>query len=356
MQSFYEQFFVYMREEILFMRKILSTVLSAGIAVIMFTACAGGGNEKELPVEEPDMSTEAIQSEETVLPEQMETEAQLRDGLAAAENAPEEKLAFYEELLARDLCEEEDYLEMAQLYAASGDATAQRRMLWWAFLLYPDEKYAVQLQALTVRRTSEEEEAATLIAALQQALTEQDAAAFRGVTEGEEWRETFQEAPEIFATRTRYESENLTAQIVSDAYETEVYLLAGDGTCLYGRVNDGGSRTASAVFTEGAYNGEAEVCWYDGEGALYKRYQVVLHNDVCVDSLSVEYEGVSYGGTFGEDGSVMEKQQEKISEAGGVVYAYEVGGRRYLYQEGASQDTFRMDCVMLGLPRFEVWE
>lgn len=339
-------------EEALFMRK--AVILSALLAVSMFTACAGNG--KELPVEESDTSTNPIQQEEAVSPKQMGTEEQLRDGLAAAGSAPEEKLAFYEELLARDLCKEEDYLEMAQLYAASGDDAAQRRMLWWAFRLYPDEKYAQLLSNLAVRYTPEEEEAAALVTALQQALTEKDVAALRAVIEGEEWRETFQEAPEIFATRTRYESENLTAQIVSDAYETEVYLLAGDGTCLYGRVNGGESRTASAVFTEGAYNGEAEVCWYDGEGTRYKRYQAVLHNDVCVDSLSVEYEGASYEGTFGEDGSVMEKQQEKVTGAGGVVYAYEVGGKRYLYREGVSQDTFRMDCEMLGLPRLEVWE
>ena len=70
----------------------------------------------------------------------------------------------------------------------------------------------------------------------------------------------------------------------------------------------------------------------------------------------MEYEGTAYMGTLGEDGSVMEEQQEKVTQAGGVVYAYEVGGKRYLYQEGVTGNTFRMDCEMLGLPRFEVWE
>lgn len=338
------------------MKKAVCAAVAAVLAVSMLTACVGGGNGNELSVEEPDMWTTQTQPEEVTSPKQMESETQLRNGLAATGNAPEEKLAFYEELLARDLCNEEDYLEMAQLYADSGDAVAQRRMLWWAFRLYPDEKYVHLLQDLAVRYTGEEDAAAALVTALQQALTQKDGGALRSVTEGEDWREAFQEAPELFATRTCYESENLKAQIESDGYETEVYLLAADGTCLYGRINDAGSLIASAVFSEGAYNGDAEVCWYDGEGTLYKRYQAVLDKDICVNSLSVEYEGVTYAGTLGEDGSIMEEQQEKVTQAGGVVYAYEVGGRRYLYQEGASRDTFRMDCETLGLPRLEIWE
>lgn len=338
------------------MKKAVCAAVAAVLAVSMLTACVGGGNGNELSVEEPDMWTTQMQPEEVTSPKQMESETQLRNGLAATGNAPEEKLAFYEELLARDLCNEEDYLEMAQLYADSGDAVAQRRMLWWAFRLYPDEKYVHLLQDLAVRYTSEEDAAAALVTALQQALTQKDGGALRSVTEGEDWREAFQEAPELFATRTCYESENLKAQIESDGYETEVYLLAADGTCLYGRINDAGSLIASAVFSEGAYNGDAEACWYDREGTLYKRYQAVLDKDICVNSLSVEYEGVTYAGTLGEDGSIMEEQQEKVTQAGGVVYAYEVGGRRYLYQEGASRDTFRMDCETLGLPRLEIWE
>lgn len=334
------------------MRKVLSAVLSAILSVGVLTACAGSGTEPSGGVTG---TTNPAASQEVTSPAQMETEAQLRSGLAA-ENAPEEKLAYYEELLARDLCKEEDYLEMAQLYADAGDAAAQRRMLWWAFRLYPHEKYVQQLQDLVVRRRPEEEEAAALVAALRQALTEQDAAALRGILEGEDWKEHFQEAPEIFATRTSYESADLAAQIESDAYETEVFLLAADGTCLYGRLNDAGSLTASAVFAEGAYNGEAQVCWFDGEGTLYKKYRAMLHNNICVDSVSVEYDGVSYTGSLGEDGSTTEEQQEKVTQAGGVVYAYEDGGKRYLYQEGVSKDTFRMDCDLLGLPRFEVWE
>lgn len=337
------------------MRKVLSAALAVMLAASVFTACAGG-NGNDLSVLEPDTSAKPGQAGEGASAVQMETEAQLRNGLEAAGDAPEEKLAYYEELLARDLCQEEDYLEMAQLYADSGDAAAQRRMLWWAFRLYPDEKYVQLLQDLVVRYTPEEEGAAALVTALQQTLMGKDAAALRRIIEGEDWKETFQEAPELFATRTCYESEDLAAQIESDAYGTEVSLLAADGAYLYGRMDQEGSLIGSAIYAEGAYNGGAEVSWFDAEGTLYKKYQAVLRNNICVDSVTVEYEGITYTGLLGEDGSTEEQQQEKVTQAGGAVYAYQEGGNRFLYQEDASVDTFRMDCGMLGLPRLEIWE
>ncbi|MCM1539713.1 MAG: hypothetical protein NC121_00450 [Blautia sp.] len=338
------------------MRKILSTALVMALTVSLFAAC---GSRLESDGSSQESSTDSVQQESAASPSQMMTEEQLREGLAALGDTPDtqaDRLAFYEELLARDLCREEDYLELSRLYADVGDMAAQRRMLWWVFRLYPSEEYAGQLQELAVQRTAEEEPAAAMITALKQALTERDAAALRAAVGSDGWRELFQEAPELYATRTRYTDGELTAQIVSDAYVTEVVLLAADGTCLYGHVNDAGSLVASAVYADGAYNGDAEVCWFDAENTLYKKYQTVLRNDVCVDSIFVEYEGIPYKGALNGDGSTAEQQQEKVTQAGGVVYAYQEGGSRYLYQEDATVDTYRMDCLSMGLPHMEIWE
>lgn len=341
------------------MKKVFSAALAAMLTVNLFTACAGSGNEDNLSVKDPVETMDSELQGGYPVPAQMETEEQLREGLAALQDKPElraERIGFYEELLARDLCSEEDYLELAGLYADAGDREAQRRMLWWAFRLYPGEEYARQLQELILQRSSDEKTAEALVTGLQQALAGQDAAAFRAVIQGEDWRETFQEAPEIYATSTLYTGGSLTAQIVSDSYETEVFLLSADGACLYGRLNEAGCLMGSAVYGNGAYNGDAQVCWFDEEGNLYKKYQALLRNDVCVEELSVEYDGVTYKGALGEDGSTKEEQQEKATLAGAVVYAYQEGGSGYLYQEDATKESFRMDCESLGLPRVEIWE
>lgn len=341
------------------MKKVFSAAFALALAVSLFTACAESGDGNGLPPESSEPVPEPGQSGTTEVPMRMKTEAQLREDLAALGDTPDaqaSRLELYEELLARDLCQEEDYLELSQLYADTGDAEAQRRVLWWAFRLYPGEEYVRRLQELAVQRTADEEPAAALIASLRQALEEQDAAALRTLIKGEDWREVFQEVPEVYATRTCYTADDLTAQIVSDAYGTEVFLIAMDGECLYGRLNDEGSLIGAAMYTAGAYNGDAEVCWFDAEDTLYKKYQAVLRNDICVDSVSVEYEGITYTGALGEDGSTKEEQQQKVTQAGGVVYAYQEGGRRYLYQEGTTKENFRMDCLAMGLPRVELWE
>lgn len=341
------------------MKKVATAVLTMILAAGLLTACAGNREEGGgLGMIGSEASSGSVLPQETKTPGQMETEAQLRESLAALQEkqgAPGEQLAFYEELLARDLCREEDYLEMAELYGESGDALSQRRMLRWALRLYPGPENVKRLQELVVSLSGEEEPAAELIRTLRQALTEQDGAALKDLVKSESWTKTFQELPEIYATRTRCQAEDWVVQIVSDAYETEVFLLAGDGACLYGRSNDAGSIIGSAVHTDGAYNGDGDICWFDGENTLYKRYRVTMKDNICIDSVSVEYEGVDYAGSLKEDGAVAEQQQEKVTEEGGVVYAYQTGGNRYLYQEEADIETFRIDCEYVGLPKLDIW-
>lgn len=374
----------YEREKFMMKMKIKKKILpiTLALSVVLLTACAAREEGESLSAGAQGAASGASQQGVPVSSSRMETEEQLREALAALGNTPDgqeklalyeerqtgagddgdddpdgqEKLAIYEELLARDLCREEDYREMARLYAGTGDAGAQRRILWWALHLYPSEEYARQLQELVVGRTPEDEAAAALIADLQRTLEEQDAPSLRGLIEGEGWAEAFQEAPEIYATRTRYTDGSLTAQVTSDAFETEVCILTGEGVCLYGRINDAGSLMASAPYADGAYNGAAAACWFDAEDILYKRIQTTLRGDICVDSVSVEYEGASYTGALGEDGATLEPQQDKVTEAGGVVYAYQVGGSRYLYQENTAKETFRMDCTAVGLPHMDIWE
>lgn len=336
-----------------------SVVLVMALSLSFFTACGHGGEGDVSFPEAPEISSGSDQQESTAIPLQSETEEQLRAELTALQDNSDmqtARIALYEELLARDLCLEEDYLKMAQLYADAGDMVSQRRILWWGFRLYPGEEYVRRLQELVVRRTADEEATAAVIASLQQALVERNESALRAVVQGEEWKEIFQEAPEIYATRTCYADGNVMAQIASDMYETEVFLLGEGGECLYGRLNDEGCLIGSAVYAGGSYNGDAEVCWFDSEGILYKRYQAVFRGDICVDSITVEYEGIIYTGVLGEDGSIKEEQQVKVTQAGGVVYAYQEGGKNFLWQENASAGAFRMDCGMLGLPRFKVWE
>ena len=318
-------------------KKRVSALILAVLLLVLLAACTETGGDGA--------------SSGPIPPAQMDTDA-LRAGLAGGALSAAERQQYYEELLARDLFTEQDYLDLAQLYADAGDTAAQRRMLWQALHLYPSDAYAERLERLIVERDASSAEAAALIASLKQALEERSASALRMLVASGDWRSVMQEAPEMFTTRTRYRDTALTAQIVSDDFETTVCLLDGGGGYLYGRVNEAGALIASAQYTGGAYEGAAAVRWFDAQDELYKDYAVTLQGNVCVGELTVTYDGVTYTGTLDENGKSTEKQQ---TNANGVVYAYQNGGNKYLYLEGVTEEDFRLDCTAIGLPAAEIW-
>lgn len=319
------------------MKKRILAVLLAALLLAVFTACGDRGNDGA--------------SSNPASPARMGSDA-LRAGLSGSALSTAERQAYYEELLARDLFTEQDYLDLAQLYADAGDTAAQRRMLWQVLHLYPSDAYAERLERLIVERDASSEAAAALVGSLKQALEERSASALRLLIASGDWRSVMQEAPEMYATRTRYRDGTMTAQIVSDDFETTVCLLDGGGSYLYARVNAAGALIAAAQYTGGAYEGEAAVYWFDAQNDLYKNYAVTLQGNVCVGALTVVYDGITYTGTLDENGKSKEEQQ---SNANGVVYAYQNGGNGYLYLEGATKEDFRLDCTAIGLPAAEIW-
>ncbi len=318
-------------------KRIFAILLTALLAATLFGCGAEG------------QATSA--SSAPVTPAQL-TQDELRAGLAEGALSAAERQDYYEELLARDLFTEQDYVDLAQLYADAGDAAAQRRMLWQVLHLYPSDAYANRLAALIVERDDSSAEAAALVERLPQALEGRDAAALRTLVASADWQNTMQEAPEMYATRTRYRAGTLTAQIVSDNFETTVSLLDDSGAYLYGRINEAGALIGAAQYVDGAFTGEATVGWFDAANELYKDYTVTLQGNLCVGDVTVVYEGATYTGTLDENGKSTEQQQ---SGANGVVYAYQSGGNRYLYLENTTAEDFRLDCEAIGLPAAEIW-
>lgn len=310
-------------------------------ALLLATACAAPADDSQSMEEPPAPPT----------PQQMEP-AELRGALADLSGA--EQLVYYEELAARGLLEEQDYTAMAQLYADAGDETARRQMLWQALHLYPKEEYVEALHALVVETGPDNAAVAALVQSVTTALEAWDAAALRALIGSADWA-VLQEAPELYATRTRYTTPELTVQIETDSFETAVTLLYADGRYGYVRCNAAGAILASAAYADGAFDGAAEVVWFDETDTAYKRYTATLRQDLCVGDLQVEYEGVAYAGTLDETGAPTAAQESKITAAGGVIYAWQVGGNRYLYWPDTTRETFRLDSAALGLPTVELW-
>lgn len=325
-------------------------VLFAALFMTIFAACLVSCGRRE------EEATPVVADTQV---SQFKTEADLRNALAElGEDAAglEKAKEYYEELLARDAFSEEDYVALARVYALLEDSAGERRMLWKVLRLYPSEEYARRLGEIVAEKDASMEDAAALVSRLTEDIAEEDAAKLQDLIRSEEWETSMRENGGMIASRVRYRDGEKVVQIVTDSFETEATCLETSGDFLYCRINAAGSMIARAVYDRQAYNGKVNVSYFDAEGNLYKRFDVTLRDNVCVETLTVDYEGTAYVGALNADGTTAEAQEEKAAQAQCVVYAYDANGDGYLYQENTTAADFHMDCLFLGLPYYESWD
>lgn len=329
------------------------SVLLLPLIALSLTACSAPD-----PVMSPTQQTEPDVSEEPAEKPEPATEEELRRaiaGLGEDAEALSQKREYYEKLNAMDLFAEEDYLALAQLYAAEGDWKEQRRMLSRALRLYPCAEYAEQLSAVVVKADDTDAELASLAGQVTAALEQQDAAALRSLTDSPEWCDIVLDGMSGIEVRTQYrEGENLL-QIAADGVSAEITWRGGDGRFFCYSGDSEGAMLAAASLSEGSYSGSVSVTRCDREGNAVSAVQSTLSGGVCVDRITVRYRETEYEGKLSETGATKEEQLKEVSEKGGVIYAYDAKGRSYLYRENTTVDDFRIDAAYLGLPEYTEW-
>lgn len=279
-------------------------------------------------------------------------EEQLRERIAGAD--AEDALLCYGQLQARDLLTQADYEAMAALYEQSGDTQARRETLLKLLLLYPSEETAQALSEILVRRGPEDLRQAALAAQADLCLQGWDAAAMKELAGSKEWNEAFQDGLRAVEIRTVYEGPEGRMQIREGYQLSELSCLAQDGSFWYFRTEPAGTILVSAVYTDGAYNGPVSAELYDGEGELLISYSGTLAGNICTGEIGVSYEGTDYSGEINEDGTTAENQQNSVTKNGGVIYAW--SGNSYLYKSGVEQESFILDCTLMGLPVYTSWD
>jgi len=312
----------------------------------------GGTAEVEKPIEVKQES----ETEEPVAEQGPVTVEDYRNAIAALGNDVESlRLAqeYYEELLARDAFQENDFLALAEVYALLGDAEEQRDTLWRLYRLYPTEANADILSSLVVEVDDTDAAVVELINRWKTEMEGGNAAELRNLIASEEWKNALWLDTGALIQKTRYVSAGENVQITSDTCEAEIACLGQDGEFLYYRCNELGTIMADATLRDGIYSGPATISYFDAEGALYKRISCSLQNNICVDKIDISYDGNTYGGKLNEDGTTMEEQ---ISKVKGTIYAYTGNGRSYLYQPDTAAEDFVIDSKFVGLPEFELWK
>lgn len=330
-------------------KKVLSKICLIPLLILTLLSCG-----QETPVQEQE-ETEPVQTLEPAEPKTQEELREAIERLGDGEQTLNQRRKYYEQLWAMDAFQETDYTALAQVYGDLGEWELQRDMLSKVLRLYPSREYARQLSAIVVQADDTDAELAGLAAGIMEAFNQKDAAAMQALKGQEQWKLSLQDGMSGIETRTRYCQGEDVLQITADGAYAEITWLGGNGRFCFYQGDENGAVLGETVLDNGTYNGPVTVSCSDGEGNVVRSYSGTLQNGICIDQITIVYQGVEYKGSLNADGTTAEEQYKTVAEKGGVVYAYTANGNSYLYQQDTTTEAFRMDAAYLGVPEYEEW-
>lgn len=331
------------------MRRKIQKIFGVCILTIVVAFACGC---VETPVEENDLPGEEVTSE-------FQTEEDYRaalEQLGTEEADLQLRLEYYDKLWLLDAFTEEDFVALSKVYEAMGDAENLRNTLIRKHTYYPAETNLEEISRVIVYRDAADEEVKTLVDSLLQTMEEGNLENIKVLITSEEWKAELQDDLVGVRRKTLYTGSGYTAQIVSDVYETEVYILKEDTTLLYYKLNSAGEIVAETFWTDASYNGEYTIGYYTAEDELIKECNGTFDEGISVGDFAIKYDGKTYTGEFDENGKTTVEQKDKITDDGGVIYAYNKSVYKYLYEEDTTQDKFVIDYEYLGWPMYVAWE
>lgn len=306
--------------------------------------------------EEPEMVTD-VSIEEIV--KELQTEADYRTALAELGTNEEDlqvALEYYDKLWLLDAFTEEDFVALATIYETLGDAEHLRDTLIRKHVYYPAEENLEEISNVIVYKNADDESVKALMELVFPALEEGNAEALNMLIISDDWKAEMQDDLVGVSRKTMYKGTGFYAQIISDEYSTELCVLKEDTTFYYYKLNAAGGIWAKTFWTEGSYKGEYTSCYYMPEGELLKACSGTFEKGVTVGEFTIEYDGRTYVGEFDENGKTTVEQKDKVTDNGGVIYAYNKSIYKYLYEENTTQEKFVVDYEYLGLPMYVEWE
>lgn len=265
----------------------------------------------------------------------------------------EQVIIYYEELMARDSFTNEDYLALASLYEENNDSVNQRRVLRRLFKNDPTLENAQLLSNVIIILDFQDENTNQTINHISDAINKNNPAVLKEIFASENWRNNFDEEDGKIEMKLFGQNENSVFQIRTSVYETEIMNKISDSELLYLIMNDSGSIIARLTIENNRYKGSAIISYYDGNQEMIKEIKCTLDDDHCIDSITINYQGIAYNGDVNEDGTTAVAQTSKERNLHNVIYAQ--NGNRYLVQSDIDLNDFIMDLEFLKLPVYEEW-
>lgn len=250
---------------------------------------------------------------------------------------------------------EEEYLALSQEHHNAGDFVKEREVLIELHRWYPSKENVARINEVVVEKDATDSVITSLVDIVYTTVENDKAEEVAAMLAGEEWISNMQDSLVGVNRKTKYVDDTYTAQIVSGTYETEVEICKADGGFVYYKWNQAGVVAAKLNYTDGAYNGVFDIVFLNNEGNEIKTYTGEFKNNTAIGEITIEYDGTTFTGELSDTGTTLEKQKDKVTNAGNVVYAYNSSKNKYLYEEDVTVDTFVVDNVYLGIPLYEEW-
>lgn len=331
------------------MRRIIKKYMVGGfVALLLIFSCACADEAVE---DVTATSEEAIK--------EPRTEQEYREAIASLgeeESDLQLSLEYYDKLWLLDAFTEEDFTAVCNIYAALGDAENLRNTLIRKHTYYPSEANLKEITNVIVYKDATDTAVQTIMDNLLIALQEETTDNTKLLIGSEEWKAEMQDDLIGVSRKTLYTGSGYRAQITSDTYETDIYIIKDDMSVIYYKNNSAGEIIGNVMLEKDAYNGDYIIGYYNTDGEFIKECKGTFQNGVTVGEFTIEYDGRIYTGEFDENGKTTVEQKDKITDDGGVIYAYNKSAYKYLYAENAAVDNFIIDYSYLGMPAYEEWQ
>ncbi|MBP3622307.1 MAG: hypothetical protein J6J16_11145 [Lachnospiraceae bacterium] len=333
------------------MKKRYKNIICAcivSICTICLTAC---GAKKG--------TSEAISTDSNATVQELQTEQDYRtaiEKLGTDEDSLKLKVEYFNALWQMDVFTEGDFDSLILIYEELGYMEEVRETLIRKHTYYPSEENLALISNVVVAKDSSDQAVATLMQELTTYIVDKSTDNVNVLIVSEDWIKAMQDDLLGVSRRTKYTGDSYVAQIISDTYSTTIYILWNDGVLTYYKCSEAGVVWGSTSWSDSSYNGTYEITYYNQDGSFIKECRGTFTDGISTGSFEMDFDGDTYVGEFDDAGLTMVEQNEDVSENGGVTYAYNSSGRKYLYVENISVDSFVIDNAYLGLPLYEEWK
>ena len=304
-------------------------------------------------------TSEAISTDSNATVQELQTEQDYRtaiENLGTDEDSLKLKVEYFNALWQMDVFTESDFESLVLVYEKLGYVEEMRETLIRKHTYYPSEENIVDISDIVITKDSTDELVAPLMKELTLYIGDKTTDNVKVLVTSSDWCSAMQDDLLGVSRKTKYIGDTYVAQIISDVYSTTICIFWDDNSISYYRCSDAGVIWGSTYCNGSSYNGEYTISYFDVDGNFIKECRGIFKNGISVGTFQMDFDGDTYVGEFDDAGLTMVEQNEDVSENGGVTYAYNSSGRKYLYVENISVDSFVIDNAYLGLPLYEEWK